>query len=606
MSNSDKYIGNVDYATTTFIGTSNDGYTLENSFPAVVLTVDGVEPNVGDLILVKDQSSSIDNGVYEVIRLNSVVDNVGYLLNRVCMEVERIYTIFVKSGDTQSMTWWCTDLGVDPYTPGVTPQVFTQIPLNGGGGTVDLQTAYDNSTAGVAEIVFDSTRGGLSLQDAVVPIGSNLLEVQNNGGSTTYFSVDTSGATIDGKLTVTGLIDPTGLQLESQAANPGSVTATNGTFWVQTGAPTLPYFTDSTGTDYNLLNAGAVNLQMAYDEGPTGEINLDSGVGGIIISDEAGGGIGSNLFDVQNTSSSSIFAVDASGATVTGKLTVTGLIDPTGLQCTEQSANPGVVAGGNGTFWVRDDSPNVPVFTNDAGTDYVVNSFLGNSDTPSTFVANSILAVNNGGTAVEFSNNWQGTNTDITGSSLALIDGSNVGSNTGAIAIGNNATVTTNNCMAYGVSGSNDVSETMVFNYMSMVHNTSSVGILSGSAWAGLEVSLASDIIDLTSVATTTITLPANVMIFINQIDIIKLNISDTPTAATIDFGITGNNDAFISGLSFGSSSENTVGFRSINTALLTTDGVTSLVIDVTIGGTVSSGVHEARVVFKGYILRDE
>jgi hypothetical protein len=51
---------------------------------------------------------------------------------------------------------------------------------------------------------------------------------------------------------------------------------------------------------------------MAYDEGPTGEINLDTGIGGVLISDEVGGGIGSNLFEVQNTSGTSLFALDAS------------------------------------------------------------------------------------------------------------------------------------------------------------------------------------------------------------------------------------------------------------------------------------------------------
>lgn len=41
----------------------------------------------------------------------------------------------------------------------------------------------------------------------------NLIEIQNNGGGTTCFSVDPTGATITNKLTVTGLIDPTGLVL---------------------------------------------------------------------------------------------------------------------------------------------------------------------------------------------------------------------------------------------------------------------------------------------------------------------------------------------------------------------------------------------------------
>ena len=64
--------------------------------------------------------------------------------------------------------------------------------------------------------------------------------------------------------------------------------------------------------------------------------------------------------------------MDATETVVTGKLTVDGLIDPTGLQCIEQASNPGSVAAGNGTYWVQDDAPNVPAFTDDAGTDHVI------------------------------------------------------------------------------------------------------------------------------------------------------------------------------------------------------------------------------------------
>ena len=63
---------------------------------------------------------------------------------------------------------------------------------------------------------------------------------------------------------------------------------------------------------------------------------------------------------------------DAVETVVTGKLTVDGLIDPTGLQCVEQSTNPGSVVAGNGTFWVKDDVPNVPAFTDDGGTDHTM------------------------------------------------------------------------------------------------------------------------------------------------------------------------------------------------------------------------------------------
>ena len=60
---------------------------------------------------------------------------------------------------------------------------------------------------------------------------------------------------------------------------------------------------------------------------------------------------------------------DAPETVVTGKLTVTGLIDPTGLECVGRAAFPALPAPGSGTFWVRDDVPTVPMFTDDAGFD---------------------------------------------------------------------------------------------------------------------------------------------------------------------------------------------------------------------------------------------
>jgi len=60
-------------------------------------------------------------------------------------------------------------------------------------------------------------------------------------------------ATIIGKLTVGGLIDPTGLQCQQQAVAPVGAVAATGTFWVQTHTPTNPMFTDSSGASTLLL-----------------------------------------------------------------------------------------------------------------------------------------------------------------------------------------------------------------------------------------------------------------------------------------------------------------------------------------------------------------
>ena len=48
-----------------------------------------------------------------------------------------------------------------------------------------------------------------------------------------------------------------------------------------------------------------------------------------------------------------------------------------GIEHEESASVPESPAAGFGTFWVRSDTPNVPMFTDDAGTDYVLNASTG-------------------------------------------------------------------------------------------------------------------------------------------------------------------------------------------------------------------------------------
>jgi len=58
--------------------------------------------------------------------------------------------------------------------------------------------------------------------------------------------------------------------------------------------------------------------------------------------------------------------------TVIGNLDITGVVDPVELVLTEQSSIPQATSDGEGALWVRDDTPSVLVYTDDAGTDFVI------------------------------------------------------------------------------------------------------------------------------------------------------------------------------------------------------------------------------------------
>lgn len=114
----------------------------------------------------------------------------------------------------------------------------------------------------------------------------------------------------------------------------------------------------------SVMSSGSVtggnDLEVSTGDKITGttQLELISNSGDLTLS-STGFGTGINLNP------------DPSGAVVVnGKLTVTGLIDPTGLVLTEQSSNPSPVSAGIGTFWVLDDAPTVPMFTDDTGVDW--------------------------------------------------------------------------------------------------------------------------------------------------------------------------------------------------------------------------------------------
>lgn len=105
---------------------------------------------------------------------------------------------------------------------------------------------------------------------------SGLVQLSNGAGgftSDSTLSYDTAAneLTVDGKLTVTGLIDPTGLELAPQASNPGGVAAN--TLWLDSGAS-------------NRLKQGTSNVIRASDSATELSDVTSVGSGAIITSAE--------------------------------------------------------------------------------------------------------------------------------------------------------------------------------------------------------------------------------------------------------------------------------------------------------------------------------
>jgi fibronectin-binding autotransporter adhesin len=161
------------------------------------------------------------------------------------------------SGNTTIVAFTSPTANTTLNFPALTAGTYTICTSSGNcsGAGVTLQAAYDNSTS--PEFVLDATRGAITIRDNATPIGANLLEVQNNGGGTTYLAVTSSGLAVTGTATVSGNINSSGGTL-------------------QTGGTTR---IDNSG---NATNIGNVTLSGAISGGTSfsgsGTINTTGGV----------------------------------------------------------------------------------------------------------------------------------------------------------------------------------------------------------------------------------------------------------------------------------------------------------------------------------------
>jgi hypothetical protein len=138
------YATTVDLGVVTYNnGASGVGATLTKVAPLSALSIDGSTPAVGNRILVKNQTSGAQNGVYTVTTVGSGV--VAWVMTRATdydtsgtgtNEIDQGDYLLVLSGSTQSNTSWVQQTAL-PITVGTTALVFTQFaaPITYAAGT---------------------------------------------------------------------------------------------------------------------------------------------------------------------------------------------------------------------------------------------------------------------------------------------------------------------------------------------------------------------------------------------------------------------------------------------------------------------------------------
>jgi hypothetical protein len=273
----------------------------------------------------------------------------------------------------------------------------------GAGGTAgEITLRGGNKAAGVASdggaasLLGGSTAAtGLSAGGAVKVTGGEATggDATSVGGAVTITGGQNLSSTA-GAVTVSGGMGDTGGSLLVQAGEGGTVA---GTATLRGGAASVGALIP--GGDITVIGGagdsddigGAVFITggpagAGNSVGPGAAVTITGGTGGTASGD---GGHVSILGGAPGAAASdggSIFLIPSLGTgvgvdgivditgdvTITGKLTVGGLIDPTGLVLDEQAAVPMAPVPGKGVLWVRNNNPNVLLFTGDTGIDQAI------------------------------------------------------------------------------------------------------------------------------------------------------------------------------------------------------------------------------------------
>jgi hypothetical protein len=245
-------------------GTLGVGATLTNSSTLVAFSADGITNSVGDRVLIKNQSTSAQNGIYTVTTVGSA--SVAWVLTRatdmdVWAEVPSSF-VFIETGSTLADTGWvCTS--------------------NAGGtmGTTAITwVQFSGSGSGVSSITFGSTGLTPSTTTTGAVTVAGTLSITNGGtGQTTASSafnalspITTTGDLIIGN----GTNSSTRLGIGTN----GYVLTSNGTTatWSASSGGVTSFTAGTTGLTPSSATTGAITLSgtLVVGNGGTGVATL--------------------------------------------------------------------------------------------------------------------------------------------------------------------------------------------------------------------------------------------------------------------------------------------------------------------------------------------
>ena len=414
-------------------GTSGVGATLTNSGTLAAFSSDGVSPAQNDRVLVKNQTTQLQNGIYTLTTVGSA--SVAWVLTRATdmdqsVEIDGGDFVFVTGGSTLDNTGWVqTETGV---TVGTSSLIFTQFSGSGtyaaGNGLTLTGNTFSINTSITADLSTAQTFTNKTLTSPTLTTPSIGVATGTSFNSITGLSSTTpivDGTAAVGTATTTARADHVHPTDTSRAATAGTLAQ----FAATTSAQLAGVISDETGS-------GA----LVFATSPT------------LVTPSIGVATGTSFNSITGLSSTT---PSANGTAAVGTATTTARADhvhpTTGL---------GLTASGLNQFAATTSAQLAGVISDETGSGALV------------FATSPTLVTPVLGVASATSVNKLTITTPATGSTLTIIDGK-------TLTVSNTLTFngTDASTVAFGTGG------TVAYTNVSTLSSLSSVGTIATGTW---------------------------------------------------------------------------------------------------------------------------